>query len=128
MLDASAVLALLLREPGADRVAALLPDAVMSSVSLAEVVGKLAEHGMPAVAIQAAIDGSNLSIRDFDAAGAVAAGLLRPATRSLGLSLGDRACLALAGQLGYPAVTAELLWSKVALEIVVEVIRPGTAC
>jgi len=111
VLDASALLALLGAEPGADAVAACLPNAAICAVNLSEVIAKLAEAGMPEDAIHAALA---LPIRlvDFDEALAFRAGLMRPRTRSLGLSLGDRACLALAGQLEAKAVTAESLWSK----------------
>lgn len=123
VLDASALLALLLDEPGAPRVAALLPEAVISAVNLSEVVAKLAEHGMPEGAIRTAIDGLQLTVHGFDAAAAVQAGLLRPRTKALGLSLGDRACLALARALGRTAVTTERLWSSVDVGVDVEVIR-----
>lgn len=123
VLDASALLALLLDEPGAPRVAALLPEAVISAVNLSEVVAKLAEHGMPEGAIRTAIDGLQLTVHGLDAAAAVQAGLLRPRTKALGLSLGDRACLALARALGRTAVTTERLWSSVDVGVDVEVIR-----
>jgi PIN domain nuclease of toxin-antitoxin system len=123
VLDASALLALLLAEPGAARVAALLPDAVASAVNLSEVVAKLAEHGMPAGAIRAAIEGLRLTVRDFDAQAAVEAGLLRPPTKALGLSLGDRACLALARELGLPAITTERIWAGANVGVDIEVIR-----
>ena len=117
------VLALLLAEPGAQRVAELLPEAAISAVNLSEVVAKLAEHGMPEGAIRSAIEGLMLSVRDFDAAAAVAAGLLRPHTRALGLSLGDRACLALGHDLGRTAVTTDRRWSDTNVGVDVEVIR-----
>lgn len=123
VLDASALLALLLAEAGSERVAALLPDATVSAVNLSEVVAKLADHGMPAAAIRMSIDGLNLTVRDFDARTAFEAGLLRPSTKTLGLSLGDRACLALARVLGLPAVTTERVWADADVGVVVEVIR-----
>jgi len=123
VLDASALLALLQAEPGAARVATLLPDAAVSAVNLSEVVAKLAEHGMPAAAIRTALEGLNLGIHDFDEHAAVEAGLLRPSTKALGLSLGDRACLALARELGLPAVTTERVWASANVGVDVEVIR-----
>ncbi|MBK6768200.1 MAG: type II toxin-antitoxin system VapC family toxin [Ardenticatenales bacterium] len=123
VLDASALLALLLAEPGAARVAALLPDATVSAVNLSEVVAKLAEHGMPAAAIRTSIDSLNLDVRDFDARTAFEAGLLRPSTKALGLSLGDRVCLALARELGLPAITTERAWASADVGVAVEVIR-----
>lgn len=123
VLDASALLAMLKSEPGAARVVALLPNAAVSAVNLSEVVAKLAEHGMPELAIRAALDGLNLRIHDFDEHAAVLAGLLRPSTKPLGLSLGDRACLALALDLGLPAVTTERVWANADVGVAVEVIR-----
>ncbi|MCC7020896.1 MAG: type II toxin-antitoxin system VapC family toxin [Ardenticatenales bacterium] len=123
VLDASALLALLQSEPGAHLVAELLPEAVISAVNLSEVVAKLAEHGMPDGAIRSAFEGLMLSVRDFDAAAAVAAGLLRPRTKAFGLSLGDRACLTLARDLGRSAVTTDRRWSDTNVGVDVEVIR-----
>ena len=100
VLDASAVLALLQQEPGATRVAALLPDAWISAVNLSEVVAKLIDHGVPADALVPALWQLSLRVQAFDSDAAIRAGELRAATRPLGLSLGDRACLALAQSLG----------------------------
>jgi ribonuclease VapC len=113
VLDASAVLALLGDEPGAEAVLAALPRATISAVNLSEVVAKLAERGMPADAIRAALDGLDLDPRPFDAEAAYAAGALRPATRAAGLGFGDCACLALAAQLGGEAMTADRAWAAV---------------
>ena len=111
-LDASALLALLQQEPGADVVAALLSRCLISAVNLSEVVAKLTDHGMPAEDIRAALDGLPLDVRPFDPEAAYAAGALRRVTRGDGLSFGDRACLALANQLGLEAVTADRAWSR----------------
>ena len=120
VLDSSAVLALLLAEPGADKVAGVLPDACLSAVNLAEIVGKLSERGMPAADAQRAVEALGVEIVPFDGEQAVAAGELRPATRALGLSLGDRACLALARQRGLAALTADGAWSRVSgVEVVI---------
>ena len=77
VLDASALLALLQNEPGADAVAAVLPSGVMSAVNLSEVVGKLVDHGMPADAIRNALDGLPIDVHAFDHAAAYEAGELR---------------------------------------------------
>ncbi len=111
VLDASAVLALLGDEPGADVVLAALPRATISAVNLSEVVATLAERGMPTEAIRAALDGLDLDPRPFDAEAAHAAGALRPATRAAALGFGDRACLALAAQLAGEALTADRAWA-----------------
>ena len=123
VLDASALLVLLNDEPGADKVADLLPEALISSVNLSEVVAKLAEEGMPEASIRQALDGLALETVPFDREQAYSAGLLRPTTRSLGLSLGDRACLGLARQIGLPAVTTDGVWHEVDIGVMVELIR-----
>lgn len=123
VLDASALMALLLGEPGSDAVAARLVDATISSVNLSEVAAKLAEHGMPAAEIASTFELLGLDVADFTAELAIAAGLLRPATKALGLSLGDRACLALAAQRQAPAWTTERLWSGLEVGVTIHVAR-----
>ncbi len=113
VLDASALLALLNREPGADRVAeAIVSGAVMSTVNLSEVIAKLADVGMPEVEIREAVEPLGIEFVSLGGEAAVAIGLLRPATRSAGLSLGDRACLALGQRLGLAVVTADREWDQ----------------
>jgi PIN domain nuclease of toxin-antitoxin system len=111
VLDASALLTLLQGEPGADAVADLLPDSIMSAVNLSEVIAKLTERGMPADDARRALDELAIDIRPFDADDAHRAGALRGSTRDLGLSFGDRACLALAISLRLDAVTADRAWA-----------------
>ena len=124
VLDASALLALLRGEAGAEAVLAALPNACMSTVNLAEVASKLADHGMPAEAIESAVQGIRLDLRDFDTASAHRVGELRGITRAAGFSLGDRACLALAQQLGAAAMTADRSWRRLSVAgIQVELIR-----
>ena len=110
----------MLGERGAERVAALLPGAEIGAVNLSEVVAKLQEHGVPDARIERDIAALNLAVVPFDAAQAMAAGKLRVPTRGLGLSLGDRACLALAAARGVPAVTTDRGWAG--LDFGVEVI------
>lgn len=123
VLDASALLALLNAESGAESVAAVLPDAVVSAVNLSEVVAKLAEAGMPEKAIRDALLALPLTVVPFDREQAYEAGLLRPSTRGMGLSLGDRGCLSLAKRLGAPALTADKSWERLAVGVKVRVIR-----
>ncbi len=106
------MLALLQGEPGADVVARHLARGAMSAMNLAEVVAKLTERGMPSSAIRAALDGLSMEVHAFDRAAAHIAGDLRRATRDAGLSLGDRACLALATQLDAEVVTADRAWKS----------------
>jgi PIN domain nuclease of toxin-antitoxin system len=123
VLDASAVLTLLQNEPGAPIVqAAIQAGAALGAVNLAEVISKLAERGMALPDIDSAVDGLALDIVPLDGALARRIGALRPLTRSAGLSLGDRACLALASS-GLPALTTDRQWAGLAPGIIVQVIR-----
>jgi PIN domain nuclease of toxin-antitoxin system len=123
VLDASAVLALLWREPGEEIVAPLVGRAAWSAVNLCEVAGKLTDLGMPCPDVMEALDGLSLTVHDFDPEmGLAAAELRRTVPRSL--SVGDRACLALARRLRLPAVTADRDWTRLDIAgVAVTVIR-----
>lgn len=125
VLDASALLALLLAEPGADRVKAALDGSVMTTVNLAEVVSHYAKLGAGRSDIEALLRPLPIRWVVADAALSYEAGMLRPLTVEGGLSLGDRYCLALAKRENLPALTAERRWSMIAAAagVVVEVIR-----
>jgi PIN domain nuclease of toxin-antitoxin system len=123
VLDASAVLALLHNETGASTVAALLSGAAVSAVNVAEIGARLVDRGMPPPLAGEAIRALGLEVVPFDAELAQASTALRQGTRPLGLSLGDRACLALAQQRGVPAVTADRAWQRLGGPIKVTVIR-----
>ena len=112
VLDSSAVLALLFREPGAEAVASALPGALLSVVNFAEVITKLTDRGMRSGQARVAIEAIGVVLVDFDVRQAEVCGELRALTRPLGLSLGDRACLALAGIRNLPALTADTVWSQ----------------
>ncbi len=122
-LDALAILTLLHDERGASEIAAWVADGVVSAVNLAEVVGKLLEAGMPEAPAISAIEGLALDVIAFDAAMAVRADALRPLTRSLALSLGDRVCLATAQQLQVPVITADRTWRELDIGVQVHVVR-----
>jgi ribonuclease VapC len=124
VLDASALLVLLKGETGSERVIeALMDGAAISAVNFSEVVAKLREGGMLEEAIHESLDSLELDIVEFDTEFAYQAVLLRPLTKSAGLSLGDRACLALAQNLNLPALTADRAWDGLSLGIRVQVIR-----
>ncbi|MBI2856698.1 MAG: type II toxin-antitoxin system VapC family toxin [Chloroflexi bacterium] len=123
VLDASALLALLNREAGAEVVAEALPEAVVSAVNISEVVAKLADVGMPEHAVSEALRGLALETLPFDLEQAYTTGLLTPSTKVVGLSLGDRCCLSLARMLGVPALTADRSWERLSAGIEVRVIR-----
>jgi PIN domain nuclease of toxin-antitoxin system len=110
-------------EPGAERVIEALPTAVISAVNLAEVATKLQERGMPDARIRANIEALELSVEPFGGVLAIETGLLRASTRSAGLSLGDRACLALACSLDATALTTDQAWDKLDIGIAVELAR-----
>lgn len=123
VLDASALLALLNAEPGADAVAEELQGAVISAVNLSEVVAKLCGAGIPEKLIHQVIGPLGLEIVPFDEEQAYQAGLLRTATKDVGVSLGDRACLSLGKKLGVVVLTADKTWSALSIGVRVRVIR-----
>lgn len=123
VLDASALLCLLFREPGAERVEVVLAGARMSAPNLAEVVAKLVERGADGAAVVADLAELDLEIVPLDRAQAEAAGLLRAVSRSAGLSLGDRCCLALASSLGATAMTTDRAWAPLDCGVAVELVR-----
>lgn len=123
VLDSSAVLALLLDESGADEVTSRLAGAAMSAANLAEVLTRLVDAGMPLPAAREAVALLGIEIVALDEGAAVACAAFRPPTREVGLSLGDRACLALAGALRVPAWTADRAWAGIA-GVDVRLIRP----
>lgn len=124
VLDASALLALLQGEPGADCVAdGVAQGAVISAVNLSEVVAKLSEKGMSGDSIHGVLDPLGMDVRALDTDLAYTAGVLRPLTRSAGLSLGDRACLALSQALRLPVLTTDRSWESLRLDLTVQVVR-----
>lgn len=120
VLDASAVIALLLDERGASQVRDVLHGALISTVNLSEVVARLADD-VPVESLRAAVDTLALIAIAPDEATAFDAGRLRPITAFAGLSLGDRFCLALARRTNLPVLTADRAWLKIASATEVEV-------
>lgn len=123
VLDASALLCLLNGEQGSERVLKALPTALIGAANLAEVVSKLRERGLSVDEVEDVLGGLRLDVRPLTPAQAYAIGHLRPATRSHGLSLGDRACLALAAELGMPALTADQAWGELKVGVSIELVR-----
>jgi ribonuclease VapC len=121
VLDASALIAMLKGEPGAEKVAAAIPAARMGVFNYAEVVSHFIRLGMPAGEVDAMLDPLPIAIMPADKALAREAGRLRATTAAAGLSLGDRFCLALARREGLPAWTADKAWKAVAAAAGVEV-------
>jgi|SRR5580700_2452835 ribonuclease VapC len=124
VLDASALLAILNREPGAERLTPeLLSAAATSTVNLAEVHGKLVGRGLdPDDAWEATLSPIREAVA-FSSEHARIAGDLAVQSRALGLSLGDRACLALGLALKAPVYTADKTWKKLKISVRIHVIR-----
>lgn len=123
LVDASVVLAVLIREPGSEDAAKVLHGSAISVLNLSEVYRKLVDSD---VALADAIDAvANLCLNPipFDERQAVEAARLRPLTRHIGASLADRACLGLAVLEGYPVLTADKKWSLLGLPIEIRQIR-----
>lgn len=123
VLDASALLAASLGELGGERVEAVIPRSCISAVNLAEVMARLQRDGADLSIYLQELGQTGLEIVPFDLEqAALTAGLL-PRTRPYGLSLGDRACLALAIGRGLPIVTADRVWAELGLPVDVRLIR-----
>jgi PIN domain nuclease of toxin-antitoxin system len=110
VLDASALIAFLRKEPGAEHVAAVLTRCCISAVNLAETLGKMVEYGNRLEEVAYQVDRLRIPAMPFDAEQARIAASLWKATRLVGMSLGDRACLSLALKLGLPALATESDW------------------
>jgi ribonuclease VapC len=125
VLDASALLALLRGEPGGQVVRPFLADAAMSALNWAEVVGYYSRSGGSEQDIRALLDPLPINRVPFDETIAYIAGMMLPVTRTAGLSLGDRGCLALGKHLSLKVLTADRPWKTlgVALGVDVELIR-----
>lgn len=123
VLDASALLALINGEAGSDIVVSQLPNAAMLSVNFGEVAAKLTDIEWTESEIRQALGALAIDVMPFDQELAYRSGLLRSQTKSLGLSFGDRACLALGGRLGVPVLTSDRAWASLKLNVVITVIR-----
>lgn len=124
VFDASAVLAIIQNEPGSERALSLLEsgDCCISAVNLSEVGAKLFLRGMSVEEVGAACSGLPLEVVPVDEACAMLAAQLAPVGKPLGLSLGDRICLATTMIRNAVAVTAEKVWASLH-DPKVEVIR-----
>lgn len=123
VLDASAVLAWLRSETGADRVGTQLATSRMSAVNFSETWQKLAQHGVDADRATRRLRTLGVRVEPLDVTDALTAARLWSITRPAGLSLGDRCCLALATRLDVPALTADTAWAGLDLGIAVDVLR-----
>ena len=119
VLDASALLAYLNEEPGADVVENVLAaGAVISTANWAEVLSKAMEIGISPETLTAEMEkrgvlGNTMDVLPLTVEDSMEIARLRPLTRPFGLSLGDRACLALGKRLKVPILTADRIWAEV---------------
>lgn len=119
ILDASAVLAFLQDESGSEKVDMVLSEgrAIISAVNYAEIVDKLFEARLTEASVKIVMENLELQIEPLDEKQAWQTGMLRMSTREFGLSLGDRACLALAHIKKLPIITADKQWDKLKTDI-----------
>ena len=122
-LDASALLAFLFREHGHKRVAEIVDYACLSTVNLSEVLARFVRDGHDSNAVVAQIAATSIEIVPFGAQDAAIAASLVPTAQPLGLSFGDRACIALALSRNLKAVTADRIWSKLEVGVTIEIVR-----
>lgn len=123
LLDASALLALVFEESGAEAVLAVLDGAAIGAVNLAEVVELAARRGLDPARAAAWPEELSLPVIGFAAPMAARAGRLLAALRRQGLSLGDAACLGTAAVLGLPVLTADRLWAELDTGVEVRLLR-----
>jgi PIN domain nuclease of toxin-antitoxin system len=123
VLDSSAVLALLHGEAGADLIQTLVMDAVLCSVNAAEVQTRLVRKGAAPERAWESVTASVRAILPFDGALAESAGSMIRKTQPYGLSLGDRACLALAMTLKAPVYTTDRAWAQLQVGVEVRLVR-----
>lgn len=124
VLDSSALLAVSKGERGAEFVIELInsKECVISSVNMAEVATRLLDLGLPAHELQRAVAQLGVDVIDFNQEQSLACAALRPATKSAGLSLRDRTCLALAKLMEGCTVTADRAWTDIAEAVGVKVL------
>jgi len=121
-LDASALLALLLKEPGWERVfGAVFAASPMTTANFAEVATRYALRGAAPAVVRSLSRRAPLVLVPVDEELAIEAAIMAPSTKPAGLSLGDRLCLALAKREGIPALTADRNWQAIAAAVGVEV-------
>ena len=123
VLDASALLATVKRERGAEAVEAVFAEAAISAVNVTEILTKVSDWGLDARAYVRNLAALPLEFVDFNFARAALAAHLRKSTRSFGLSLGDRACLALGIERQCPVMTADRNWTKLNIGVPIVLIR-----
>jgi PIN domain nuclease of toxin-antitoxin system len=123
VLDASALIALLWEEPGAEAVEVLLGQAMISAVNWAEVLQRYHAHGVATTTTRESVEALGIVIEGFSTEDIEVVAELWEPTRDAGLSLADRACLALARRCGVAAHTADRAWQTVDVGVSIVLIR-----
>jgi len=123
VLDASALIASIGEEKGAEVVDRYLPHAMISTVNLTEVASYMVRKGMPMDELSELLKDLSLNIVVYDEEQALLAAALLPKTSPKGLSLGDRACIALAMTQNLPVLTSDKAWKTLDLDVKIEVFR-----
>ncbi|MES9903907.1 MAG: type II toxin-antitoxin system VapC family toxin [Sedimenticola sp.] len=123
VLDASALLAYLHREPGWETVQAVIDTACIGAVNWCEVAQKTEQKGMDAVSVRSLLEELGLEVIPFSVEQAEIAAQLWEKSRQHGLSLADRACLALAIDQNTPVLTADKVWAKLNLDADIRLLR-----
>jgi PIN domain nuclease of toxin-antitoxin system len=126
IVDASGALAIIQNELGSDVVEAAMraaPEVFISAVNLAEVAAKMSDRNIPFDVLVVLLTEFQISIVAFDSEIAMLSGALRASTRSRGLSLGDRACLATAVHHHWTVITADRAWAGLGLDLQIVLIR-----
>lgn len=123
VVDSSAAMAVLNQEPGGDAIVPLLQGAHTPTLMLAEIATNLVRRGFPDSLIAEMVAGLELTPHDLTPERALGAARMWRETKSFGLSLGDRVCLALAFELRLPVITADRAWVEVGLPLDIRLIR-----
>lgn len=123
VVDASALLGMLLNEEPARKVEKLLASSAMSAVNFSETVAKLTDIDIPEKKVREILESLPMEIYSYDKKQAYISGLLRATTKARGLSLGDRACLSLGIVLGHTVVTMDKAWRNLNIGVGIEVLN-----
>lgn len=124
VVDASAVLAILFDEPGGDIAASMSQGAVLSAVNAVEVLEKFVERrGGTESDAAALLERLDIAIVPFDRRQTLLAAEWKPLFAGKGISLADRACLALGKYLGLPVLTADRAWAQLDVGVDIRLIR-----
>jgi PIN domain nuclease of toxin-antitoxin system len=123
ILDSSALLAFINQEQGSEIVEKYLPNALMSSINIAEVIAVLSMIDMPEDIITGIIDDLNVEVINFDQEQALQTGFLRKTTKNAGLSLGDCACISVSSIKNLIIITANKIWTELGLKNDIVLIR-----